>query len=129
LEEIAMPAEDNRAGARKRRINVSPKRQITIPMQFYKELGVDAEVDCFVKEGALIIEPVREAPGGTFGVEILRDLVKQGLAGNELVARFEAASRQVRPAVETMIREADQMGQGKQSDGEAKFNEIFRSGQ
>ena len=98
-----------REAMQKRRINVSSKRQITIPFQFYKELGIESEVECFIKDGALVIQPVQDI-SGAFAVEILDDLVKQGFQGQELVAKFKEVNRKVRPAVEQQIGEVDQPG-------------------
>jgi bifunctional DNA-binding transcriptional regulator/antitoxin component of YhaV-PrlF toxin-antitoxin module len=109
----------------KKRISVSPKRQITIPLPFYKELDIDSEVECFVKDGALIIKPIQDLSGGTFAVEILRDLVNQGYEGEELVVKFQETSGKIRTAVETMIGEADQLAKQIKDDGSAKVTEIF----
>lgn len=116
-----------RVAMQKRRICVSAKRQITIPMQFYNELGIESEVECFIKDGALVIRPVLDTSGGTFAVEILDDLVKQGLQGPELVAKFKEINGKVRTAVETMISEADSLARKIEDDGSVKVKEIFGS--
>jgi bifunctional DNA-binding transcriptional regulator/antitoxin component of YhaV-PrlF toxin-antitoxin module len=116
-----------RVAMQKKRINVSSKRQITIPMQFYNELGIGSEVECFIKDGALVIRPVQETAGGTFAVEILDDLVKQGFQGPELVAKFKEINGKVRTAVETMISEAEREAGKIKDDGSAKVAEIFGS--
>ena len=54
-----------------KRIRVSSKRQITIPMKFHQLLGMSDEVDCHVRNGALIITPIRPEPTGEFAEEIL----------------------------------------------------------
>lgn len=64
----------------KKKINVSLKRQIAIPLLFYKELGIESEVECFVKDDALVIRLVHDF-SGPFAVEILDDFVKQGFQG------------------------------------------------
>lgn len=122
---ISNSARLERIAVQKRRINVSPKRQITIPLQFYKELGIESEVECFIKDGALIVKPVQELSGGTFAVEILKDLVKQGYEGEELVAKFQETNGKVRKAVESMIDEAERIAKGTTDDGSAKMTEIF----
>lgn len=114
-----------RAAMQKRRINVSVKRQITIPLSFYKELGIGTEVECFIKDGGLIIKPAQDFSGGTFATEILEDLVKHGYQGQELVAKFKEVNGKVRSAVEAMISEADQIAQKMKDDGSAKVAEIF----
>ncbi|NLM38135.1 MAG: AbrB/MazE/SpoVT family DNA-binding domain-containing protein [Firmicutes bacterium] len=113
-----------RVALQKKRINVSPKRQITIPLQFYEELGIGSEVECFVKDGALIIKPVHDIDE-TFAVEILHDLVKQGFQGEELVAKFKEATGGFRKAVEKMIEEADELAAKITDDGSSKVAEIF----
>ncbi len=115
-----------RAAMQKRRINVSSKRQITIPLQFYNELGIGSEVECFINDGVLVIRPVPET-GGTFAVEILDDLVKQGFKGPELVAKFKELNGKVRTAVEMMISEAESEAGKIEDDGNAKVAEIFSS--
>jgi bifunctional DNA-binding transcriptional regulator/antitoxin component of YhaV-PrlF toxin-antitoxin module len=68
----------------KKRISVSQKRQITIPMEFYNSLGIDKEVECYVQNNAIVIRPVRES-SGEFDEQILADLIAQGLSGQELL--------------------------------------------
>jgi hypothetical protein len=94
-------------------------------LPFYKELGIESEVECFIQDGALVIKPVTDGSRENFAVEILKGLVKQGYEGEQLVAKFEETSGKVRPAVEAMIQEADRIGQGMNDDGGAKLAEIF----
>ena len=54
-------------------ISVSKKRQITIPLQFYKHLDLDNEVECSLEDGAIVIRPVHRGTS-EFSVEILKDL-------------------------------------------------------
>ncbi|WP_243117000.1 AbrB/MazE/SpoVT family DNA-binding domain-containing protein [Natranaerovirga hydrolytica] len=42
----------------KRRINISSKRQITIPAKYYEALGLDKEIDCICSNDMLILTPV-----------------------------------------------------------------------
>lgn len=91
----------------RKRISVSRKRQITIPIKFHELLGISSEVDCYVRDGALIIKPIHPEFTGEFAVEILSDLVAQGLSGEQLLAKFTEMNQKVRPAVEVLINEAD----------------------
>ena len=52
-------------------ISVSKKRQITIPLQFYKHLGLGNEVECFLEDGRIVIQPLHREPS-EFSVEILK---------------------------------------------------------
>ncbi len=108
-----------------KRINVSSKRQITIPNKFFEQLGVGKEVQCYVKDGSLIIKPIRN-DSGEFSEEILEDLVNQGYCGTELIEKFKEASRKVRPAVETLITKADKVALNLNGTGDEKFKEIFK---
>ena len=96
----------------RKRISVSQKRQITIPVDFFNAVGVENEVDCYVQNNAIVIRPVREG-GGEFDEEILADLIAQGLSGNDLLAKFKETRRKVRPAVESLLNEAALAVEGK----------------
>jgi len=115
MERVALP---------KKRISVSSKRQITIPLQFYNELGIGSEVECFVKDDALVIKPVHDIDQ-SFAAEILDDLVEQGYQGKELVAKFKEVTGTVRKAVEKMIEEADELAAKLEDDGSSKVAELF----
>ncbi len=90
----------------KRRIHISSKRQITIPSKYYKALGLSNEIDCIYANDMLILTPVRNEDTA-FAEEILSDLIKQGYSGQKLLSKFKLTSRQIRPAVEKIIEEAD----------------------
>jgi len=96
----------------KKRISVSQKRQITIPIEFYNSVGIDKEVECYVQNNAIVIRPVRES-GGEFDEQILADLIAQGLLGQELLDKFKETRRQIRPAVERLLDEARLAAQGQ----------------
>jgi bifunctional DNA-binding transcriptional regulator/antitoxin component of YhaV-PrlF toxin-antitoxin module len=96
----------------KKRISVSQKRQITIPIEFFKSIGVDKEVDCYLQNNAIVIRPVHENIG-EFDEQILADLISQGLSGQELLTKFKQAHHQIRPAVESLLKEAHLAAEGK----------------
>ena len=96
----------------KKRISVSQKRQITIPIEFFNRIGIYKEVDCYVQNNSIIIRSVREGVG-EFDEQILADLISQGLSGQELLARFKDARHQIRPAVESLLEEAHLAADGK----------------
>ncbi len=106
----------------KKRISVSQKRQITIPIEFFNSVGIDNEVECYVQNNAIVIRPVRES-GGEFDEQILSDLITQGLSGKELLEKFKETRRQVRPAVERLLKEAHLASQGKVAS--SRYKDIF----
>jgi bifunctional DNA-binding transcriptional regulator/antitoxin component of YhaV-PrlF toxin-antitoxin module len=109
----------------KKRISVSQKRQITIPIEFYNSVGIDKEVECYVQNNAIVIRPVRDS-GGEFDEQILADLIAQGLSGQELLDKFKETRRQIRPAVERLLDEAQLAAQGKAPSN--TYKDIFGSG-
>ncbi len=96
----------------KKRISVSQKRQITIPVEFFNIIGVQKEVECYVQNNAIVIRPIREG-GGELDEQILADLISQGFSGQELLAKFKETRRQIRPAVERLLDEAHLAAVGK----------------
>jgi bifunctional DNA-binding transcriptional regulator/antitoxin component of YhaV-PrlF toxin-antitoxin module len=106
-----MPAVKTKLGTtdfEKRRINISSKRQITIPAKYYEALGLSKELDCIYSNGMLILTPVKnEDPA--FAEEILKDLIGQGYTGERLLFEFKKVNRQVRPAIEKILEEADNL--------------------
>lgn len=103
-------------------INVTGKRQITIPLKFFEKLRFGKEVECFLTDGAVVLRPLSSADDG-FTMEILRDLVSQGYGGDELLAKFAEQRDNIKKAIGIMIDEADEIAEGKQSGATTK--DIF----
>jgi len=68
-------------------INVTGKRQVTIPLKFYEKLRFGKEVECFLTDDAVVLRPLSNPDDG-FTLEILKDLVSQGYSGEELLTKF-----------------------------------------
>ncbi|WP_422485396.1 YwpF family protein [Gudongella sp. DL1XJH-153] len=92
----------------KKRIKISSKRQITIPAKFYDALKIDKEMECIYTEGMLVLLPIRSEKS-EFAEEILKDLINQGYSGDDLLREFKTMNRKMRPAVEKLIDEADEL--------------------
>jgi hypothetical protein len=105
-----------------KRINISPKRQITIPQKFFTALGFEGEAECILCENHILIRPVRDG-GGEFAEQILAELISQGYSGEQLLSEFKKKQREIRPAVEKMINEAKAVAQGKK-DG-SSYSDLF----
>jgi len=103
-------------------INVSKKRQITIPLKFYEELGLENEVECSLEDGAIVIRPVYRDTS-EFSVEILKELVAQGYSGNELIKQFEAQNKNIKTAIGKMLEEANEIASGDKKA--ATFDDVF----
>lgn len=84
-------------------IRISEKRQLTIPQKFFEALGFTTEAECILRGNEIVLRPVKEQGGGEFAEQILADLIKQGLSGDQLLAEFKKTQKKIRPAVETML--------------------------
>lgn len=97
-------------------VSISAKRQITIPQKFFTALGFADEAECLLCGDKLVLRPAQEQNGGEFAEQILADLIRQGLSGEELLTAFKRQQAKVRPAVEAMLAEA-----GAAARGESKY--------
>jgi len=95
-------------------IRVSDKRQITIPNEYYQQLGFEKEAVCYIDENSIVIKPIARS-GGEFSELILADLIKEGYEGELLLDEFIRRQAQVRPAIEAMIREAEKAAQNPEN--------------
>lgn len=105
-----------------KKVKVSSKRQITIPIDFYEKLNIGNEIECCLVDNQIVLRPVKQDT--EFAEEILKDLIEKGLSGPELLAAFQKTRAKVRPAVERMINEADRRAQKITSDKD-EMAEIF----
>ena len=90
-------------------INVTGKRQITIPLRFYKKLGFGKEIECFLTDNAVVLRPL-STTDSNFTMEILKDLVSQGYSGDELLEKFAEQQYNIKKAIGLLIDEADFVG-------------------
>lgn len=107
----------------KKIINISPKRQITIPQKFFKLLGFDKEAECCIRGNELVIRPAQNHGSGEFAEQILADLIAQGLSGDALLDAFKKKQAAVRPAVNAMLAEAEKAASRK--GDYATYEDIF----
>ena len=104
-------------------IRISEKRQLTIPQKFYEALGFSTEAECILRGNEIVLRPVKGQGGGEFAEQILADLIKQGFSGNQLLDEFKKAQKNVRPAVEAMLTQAEQAARG---EGESySYDDVF----
>ena len=106
----------------KKRIVVSQKRQITIPIEFFNAVGMDREVECYLQDETIVIRPV-SAGEGEFDEQILEDLIEKGFSGEELLAQFKVMRRKVRPAVENLLSKAQLAAEGKSTY--STYEDVF----
>ena len=85
-------------------INITGKRQITIPINFYEKIGFEKEIECYSDGNVMILKPLKTG-SDDFSVEILRDLVTQGYEGDELISKFEEESKNIKNAIKRLKKE------------------------
>ena len=103
-------------------INITGKRQVTIPLRFYERLRFGKEVECVLANDAIVLRPLSNSDDG-FTMEILRDLVSQGYSGDELLEKFAEQRANINKAISVLIDEADEIAEGKRKGATTK--EIF----
>ena len=104
-------------------LSISSKRQITIPQRFYKSLGFGDEAECIVRGDELVIRPIKTVDGGEFAEQILAELIREGLSGEELLSEFKKRQAQVRPAAEAMLVKAEDIAAGRAEY--ATYEDVF----
>lgn len=109
-----------------KKVSISSKRQITIPQKFFSMLGFGTEAECVVRGNELVLRPVKEYSGGEFAEQILADLIAEGYSGNDLLVRFRQAQREVRPAVEQMLADAEKVAVGEKEY--ESYEDVFGMG-
>ena len=105
-------------------INVTDKRQVTIPLRFYEKLRFGKEIECLLTNDAVVLRPFTNTDDNlNFTMEILKDLVSQGYNGDELLTKFEEQSVNIRKSICALIEEADEIAEGKRKGVSTK--DIF----
>ncbi|MCL2605650.1 MAG: AbrB/MazE/SpoVT family DNA-binding domain-containing protein [Coriobacteriia bacterium] len=114
MAKIGNSATLERQPAEKRIIRVSDKRQITIPQKYFQELGFEKDAICYIDGDSIVIKPIARS-GREFSEFILEDLIKEGFEGEALLDEFIRRQAQVRPAIETMIDDAELAAQNPEN--------------
>ena len=103
-------------------INITGKRQVTIPLKFYEKLRFGKEVECYLTDDAVVLRPLSNSDD-SFTMEILKDLVSQGYCGDELLAKFAEQRTNIKKAIGLLINEADEIAAGNRKSATTK--DIF----
>lgn len=104
-------------------INVSEKRQVTIPKHFYEKLEMGHEVICELRDNEIVLRNIPQAED--FSEEILKDLVAHGYEGQELIQEFQNLKTKIRPAVEKLKEESSLAAQQLNDSGDKQTAELF----
>ena len=88
-------------------IKISSKRQITIPAQLYKELGFGEYALCTWTDHGILIQPLT-VDEEDISIGILRDLIRQGFEGEELVTRYAEEQKKLGPMFKALVAKAEE---------------------
>jgi len=88
-----------------KRVKVSKQRQISIPKEFFDLLNFSDEALVEVSNNTLIIRPAQNE-NLDFSEFILKDLIAEGYAGDELLYQFKEVKSKLPEAIDKMTEEA-----------------------
>lgn len=88
-----------------KRVRISNERQISIPKEFYDQLHLKDEALIELSNSSLIIRPTN-SEHVDLSEYILKDLVKQGYEGDELIKKFSEIKKGIPQAIDKLTREA-----------------------
>lgn len=108
----------------KKTIPVSSKRQITIPVKYFRAMGIDTELECSFTGDEIILKPV-SVSSGYFAQEILNDLIDNGFTGEELKKAFAMRSEKIKPAVKSMLKDVSSFTKEAVKNYNDETNDIF----
>lgn len=106
-------------------ISISQKRQITIPKEYFNFLNFGNEAECILQNNSIVIRPIRENYGSEFSEHILADLIADGYAGQELLAKFKSENKKLTSAIGLLIDEADKIAKGEKKS--VNMKDIFET--
>ena len=110
-----------------KRVNVSPKRQITIPKEFYDQLEIQgSRVQVYLDGRRMIVEPVGvEEDIFDFTEQMRTKLEKDGYKGKKLADKLAEQKEMMDNAFGQLIKEAEkEYNSGKTVSHDEVFSDI-----
>lgn len=106
-----------------RRVKISSKRQITIPVDVYERHGFDEYALLTETESGLVIEPLQLTDDDEeLTVRLLRYLIDQGCEGEELLRKYEEIKPKLASYYRSIERSEADIAAGRTVD----FDEMQR---
>ena len=123
----AVSVRERRHTAVEKYVRITGKRQVTIPKEFFDQLGMGNILRAYIERGRLVLEPVRVEDPMDFSQEIINDLADEGLTGEELKREFARRREGLLAAMKEMIAEArKEVLDGSETDGDAFMEELIK---
>lgn len=106
-----------------KRISVSLKRQITIPIEYYNALNIGDEVECLMVDDSIIIKPVKENSLDEYSEYILKEIIEEGYKNEEILEEFKKRRSKLQYSVKQLMKEMDEIAE--ESEKYATIEDIF----
>lgn len=123
----AVSVQERRHTAVEKYVRITGKRQVTIPKEFFDQLGMGNILRAYIERGRLVLEPVRVEDPMDFSQEIINDLADEGLTGEELKREFARRREGLLAAMNELVTEARKEAlNGSEPDGDAFMEELIK---
>lgn len=96
-----------------KKISVSVKRQITIPIEYYNALNIGDEVECMMVDDSIVIKPVKDNSLDEYSEFILKDILEEGYKKEEILEEFKKRRNELKYAAKEMVKEMDKVAEEK----------------
>ena len=90
-----------------KKISVSEKRQITIPKEFFDALNIGKEIECSIANNCIIIKPVVDTSLDEFSEYILKDILNDGIANENILNEFKKRKEKLKKAAKKYNADID----------------------
>lgn len=109
-----------------KRARVSQKRQVTIPLKLFEQVGIKDEVEFGVSGNNIIMRPVRENSGNDYFADlILADLIQEGFTGEKLLIKFREKQAEYNTAIKSLIAESKEVARSYKGNSDKETEELF----
>lgn len=115
--------EMEKAKVKPKKISVSVKRQITIPIEYYNALNIGDEVECIMVDDSIVIKPVKDNSLDEYSEFILKDIIEEGYKKEEILEEFRKRRNELKYAAKEMVKEMDKVAE--ESEKYATMEDIF----
>lgn len=106
-----------------KRISVSLKRQITIPIEYYNKLNIGDEVECLMVDDSIVIKPIKDNSLDEYSEYILKDIIEEGYKNEDILREFKKRRSKLQYATKELKKEMDEVAE--ESEKYATMEDIF----
>lgn len=115
--------EMEKAKVKPKRISVSVKRQITIPIEYYNALNIGDEVECMMVDNSIVIKPVKDNSLDEYAEFILKDIIEEGYKKEEILEEFKKRRNELKYAAKEIVKEMNKVAE--ESEKYATMEDVF----